>query len=455
MENFKKLGLSENILKAIKEAKFENPSEIQEKAIPLVLQGKDVIGKSATGSGKTLAFGSVIIEKVKKGKGVQALILAPTRELAEQVSQTLKRFARYSDIAIQEVYGGVSMSNQVERIKKSEVIVGTPGRVLDHLQKRSLNLQHLNILVLDEADRMSDMGFLPDVEKIIKMCPQKRQTLLFSATISSDVNYIAEKYMTHPEYISVKSYIEPEKLKQSYYDVSPHSKFSLLVHLLKDDKSELVMVFCNTRRTADLIARNLQKIGLKATAIHGGRTQSKRNSIMEQFHRGEIHILVCTDVAARGLDIKNVSHVYNYDISGSSNDYIHRIGRTARAGSEGEAISLVTNRDYQDFNRIISDRSLPIVAKELPNFEEVKLQLPERSGFRGGQRGFDRGRRSFGSRRDDRRSFGGRDSGGRGNRDTRGSKFGRRDRSEGSSDRRERPQERKFSSRQRSFPRRY
>ena len=377
MEDFRKLGLSEGLLKVIKELNFEKPSEIQEKAIPLVLEGKDVIGKSATGSGKTLVFGAGILQIVKRKEGVQALVLTPTRELAEQVAQSLKTFSKNQDIRILEVYGGVSISRQIQEIRNSEVIVGTPGRILDHLERKTLNLEKLSILVLDEADRMADMGFLPDVEKIINRCPKNRQTLLFSATISQDINYIANKHMKTPEYVSVKSYVEAEKLKQSYYDVSPHVKFSLFVHLLKADKSQLVMVFCNTRRNADLIAKNLQRLGLKAVAIHGGRTQNRRNDIMGQFHKGQIHILVCTDVAARGLDIKNVSHIYNYDIPKNSTDYIHRIGRTARAGSEGEAISLVTNRDYENFSRIHSDKSLMIVSKEPPSFEDVKLHFSE------------------------------------------------------------------------------
>ncbi len=413
MESFKKLGITEGLLRSIKEQNFEKPSEIQEKSIPIILEGRDVIGKSATGSGKTLAFGAGIIEKLKKNNGIQALVLTPTRELAEQVTQSLKKFSKNTNLKIQDIYGGVSISRQIEEIKHSEVIVGTPGRILDHLERKTLNLSNIMILVLDEADRMADMGFLPDVERIIKKCPVNRQTLLFSATISQDVNYIAEKYMKNPEYVSVKSYVEPEKLKQYYYDISPNAKFSLLIYLLKADKSQLVMIFCNTRRNADIIARNLQRLGLKATAIHGGRTQNRRNDIMEQFHKGHIHILVCTDVAARGLDIKNVSHIYNYDIPKNSTDYIHRIGRTARAGNEGEAISIVSNRDYENFNKVISNRALNIVAKELPSFENVQFHLSqERQGnfHRSEHRGrFNKRERNFGDR---------------------GNRFGRRDRNE-------------------------
>jgi len=378
MENFKKLGIRENLLRSIKEFNFDKPTEIQEKAIPLVLEGKDVIGNSATGSGKTLVFGAGIIEKVKARGGVQSLILTPTRELAEQVTQTLKKFSKNTHLKIQEVYGGVSISRQIEGIKNAEIVVGTPGRILDHLQRKTLNLSKIFILVLDEADRMADMGFLPDVEKIIKTCSLNRQTLLFSATLSQDINYIANKYMKNPEYVYVESYVESGKLKQYYYEIAQYSKFSLLAHLLKEDSSQLVMVFCNTRRNADILARNLQRIGLKATAIHGGRSQNKRSNIMEQFHKGQIHILVCTDVAARGLDIKNVSHVYNYDTPKNSTEYIHRIGRTARAGKEGEAISLVSNRDYENFNRVISNSALNIITKELPSFENIQFHLPQK-----------------------------------------------------------------------------
>ena len=410
MENFRRLGITEDLLRSIKELNFEKPSEIQEKSIPIILEGRDVIGKSATGSGKTLAFSAGIIEKVKEDKGVQALVLTPTRELAEQVAQSLRNFSKNTNLTIQEVYGGVSISNQIRGIKVSEIVVGTPGRILDHLERKTLNLSRLFILVLDEADRMVDMGFLPDVEKIIKICPINRQTLLFSATISKDINYITDKYMKNPEYISVKSYVEAEKLKQYYYDISPNAKFSLLAHFLKKDKTQLVMIFCNTRRNADIVAKNLQRLGFKAMAIHGGNTQNKRNSIIELFHKSQIHILVCTDVAARGLDIKNVSHIYNYDIPKNSIDYIHRIGRTARAGNEGEAISLVTNKDYDSFSEVMTDRSIIIISKETPHFENVEFHLfhERKEGFhRSEHRGrFDRGRRSFGDRRS---KFGGRD----------------------------------------------
>jgi len=355
MEKFRELGLGKRIVETLREHKFKDPTPIQEKAIPLIYKGRDVIGQAATGSGKTLAFGSIAIEKVQKGRGVQALILTPTRELAEQVSEAIKRFSKGYDLTITEIYGGVSINPQIRKIERSEIIVGTPGRILDHLERRTLNLQKIDFFILDEADRMVDMGFLPDVEKIISACSRKKQMLLFSATISPDINHIARKYMHNPETVTVKSYIDPKKLKQHFYDVPAHEKFSLLVHLLKNEESKLVMVFCNTRNNVDTIHKNLERFKLNSIAIHGGLQQAKRSNVMEEFHKHNVNILVCTDVAARGLHISGVSHVYNYDIPATSTEYIHRIGRTARAGKEGDAISIVTNRDYESFRKVLED----------------------------------------------------------------------------------------------------
>ncbi len=431
LENFRKLGLNEKILKILVELKFESPTEIQEKAIPLVMQGKDVIGKSATGSGKTLAFGCGIIESSQKGKGVQSLVLEPTRELAEQVAKSLRHFSKHYNINVVEIFGGVSIIPQIHNIPKAEIIVGTPGRILDHLERRTLSLNRVNTLVLDEADRMVDMGFLPDVEKIIKQCPLERQTLLFSATLTGDINFIEKKYMRKAIHVGAESYVDASKLKQIYYDVVNEKKFSLLVHLLKQEKPGLVMVFCNTRRNADFLVRNLKRYNLNAIAIHGGLSQNQRSRTMEEFKSGNTNILICTDVAARGLDIKNVSHIYNYDMSKSSNDYIHRIGRTARAGKEGEAISLISNRDYENFSKVKEDDSLNIEKTELPQFESINVRFSEgesnnenRGGFGGRSGGFSRGR-SFGGN-----SGGNRTGSFRGNRDgSRGFSRGRDSRS--------------------------
>ncbi|MFC1686033.1 DEAD/DEAH box helicase [Nanoarchaeota archaeon] len=441
MEHFKKLGLSKNLLKVIEELSFTVPSEIQEKAIPLVLKGKDVIGYAATGSGKTLAFGAGIAERVIKGKGVQALIMTPTRELAEQVADSVIMFSKHHKLTMQKVYGGVSMEPQIIGLRKAEVVIGTPGRLLDLLRRGTLKLDNLHILVLDEADRLVDMGFLPDVETIIKQCPKKRQTLLFSATSSPDMDYIQDEHMTNPTVIEVTQYVDPTKLTQVYYDVPTNLKFSLLVHLLKKDTSKLMMVFCNTKRNADIITSNLKKQNINALAIHGGLSQNKRTGVLKSFHDENIQVMVCTDVAARGLDIKNVSHVYNYDSPKNNKEYIHRIGRTARAGKEGKAISLVAERDYENFRNVINDSSLKIDLKEVPKIEKVpflfKSFTQENRDYRGGS-GFGRssrfGRdnrerrpRSFGGRDERPRSFGGNN---RGERDERPRRFGGNNRGE-------------------------
>ncbi|MEK6910451.1 MAG: DEAD/DEAH box helicase [Nanoarchaeota archaeon] len=400
MESFTKLGLSEKLAKALSEFGFEQPREIQEKTIPLAMAGKDIIGGSATGSGKTLAFGASIIEKTIKGKGVQALILTPTRELAEQVADSLIKFSRYYNLEICTVYGGVSIEPQMRYLRYADVVVGTPGRILDHLERRTLDLSKVKTLVLDEADRMLDMGFIDDVVKIIESCPKERQTMLFSATISRDIELIAKKYMKKPESIELESYVDPSKLKQVYYDASQDVKFSLLLHLLKHEHPGLIMIFCNTQRNTDFIADNLARYSIDATAIHGGLSQAKRTRVMDNFRNNQVSVLVCTDVAARGLDIKNVSHVYNYDMPNSSKEYVHRIGRTARAGKDGIAINLVSPRDYDNFRSILRNPELQIEQMPIPEVEKVFVNFNspgrERS-FRPRMRSSGNGR-SFGDR---------------------------------------------------------
>jgi len=377
MECFKNLGVSEPVLKSLYDEKFETPSEIQEKSIPLILAGKDVIAGSATGSGKTLAFATGIIQSSEKGKGLQALVLVPTRELAEQVAKALSKFSKYSPLGIIAVYGGVGINPQIQGLRTADVVVGTPGRILDHIARNTIRLGRVKTLVLDEADRMFDMGFKDDVEKIIRKVPQERQTLLFSATITKDVVRLSRNHMKNPLQVSVTSFVDPKKLHQTYYDVGEDLKFSLLVHLLKNEKSNLVMVFCNTKRNTDKVAKNLRFANIDAMAIHGGLPQGKRNNVMENFHSGKACILVCTDVAARGLDIQDVSHVYNYDIPRESKQYIHRIGRTARAGAEGKAINILSNKDYDNFSQVMKENNVEIMEEDLPFFEKVAARMPE------------------------------------------------------------------------------
>ena len=367
MDKFRKLGISEQILRVIEEEGFEEPTEIQEKSIPITLEGRDVIAGASTGSGKTLAFGTRIIQNSKKDFGIQALILTPTRELAEQIARALIKFSRYDKKHIIAVYGGVSMMPQIEGLERAEIVVATPGRTLDHLQRGTINLKHVKILVLDEADRMLDMGFIEDVGKIISQCPRDRQTLLYSATISNDIARLAKRWLKQPVEISAEPFVDPEKLGQVYYDVPDSLKFSLLKHLLENEKSKLVMVFCNTRTNVDFVANNLKAMGIEASPIHGGFSQSRRNNVMEHFNSSKSHILICTDVAARGLDIKEVTHIYNYDLPAEAKEYIHRIGRTARAGEEGKVINIVTSRDYDNFSDVL---------RYNPNFKITREETP-------------------------------------------------------------------------------
>ncbi len=386
MNEFEKLGIEEPIMRSINEQGFEHPSEIQLKTIPSILEGKDVIAGSATGSGKTLAFGTGIIQHIKKDYGLQALVLTPTRELALQVTDSLKILSKYKRFNTITVYGGVGITQQIHKLKTAEIVVGTPGRILDHLQRGTINLSRVKVLVLDEADRMLDMGFIDDVEKIIRQCARERQTLFFSATMPPDIKDLAHKYMKNPEKISAENQVDPKKLHQSYYDVRDNMKFSLLVHLLKKDKGKLVMVFCNSQRNTDFVADNLRLNGIDAIAIHGGFSQARREKAMHQFHSNKAHVLVCTDVAARGLDIKGVSHVYNYDLPDDSKQYIHRIGRTARAGEEGKAVNIVASRDHENFGKVLAMHDITVHKEDTPQVDRVRIKLPQRQQRRGNSR---------------------------------------------------------------------
>jgi len=384
-QQFRKLGITEPILKVIEQEGFEAPSEIQDKSIPLVLAGSDVIAGSATGSGKTLAFGAGIIQNCEPGKKIQSLVLTPTRELAQQIMEALRKFSKHKPLRIVVVYGGVSINRQMHELMTADVVVGTPGRILDHLQRGTINLGHVKILVLDEADRMLDMGFLDDVEKIIYKCPRKRQTLLFSATIPEDIRHLIKKHMNDPVKVSAETYVDPTKLKQVYYDIKENLKFSLLVHLLKNERAGLVMVFCNSRVTVDFVAGNLKRAGIDAHAIHGGFSQDRRTRTITRFNAKKSWVLVCTDVAARGLDIPGVSHVYNYDLPKESKQYIHRIGRTARAGEDGKAINLLSEKDHDNYSRILREYDVTVDKQEKPYIKRIEVRKVERhrGGFKG------------------------------------------------------------------------
>ena len=371
---FEQLVTDPFLRKAINELGFTEPTPIQARAIPLIQDGKDIFGQSSTGSGKTVAFALPTIEKIKTTEGLQAIILVPTRELCEQVADDCQKIARYKQVNIVKVYGGVSIEGQIRKIPSAHIIVGTPGRVCDVLERRVLRLDTIKTLVLDEADKMLDMGFLPDVERILKTTPSQRQTLMFSATLPKEIQHIVNRHMRNPEFIKTKTHVEKDLLKQYYYDVSVRDRFHLLVHLLQQEQAPYVIVFCGTRKSVDLITFNLKKNNVYAQAIHGGLSQSKRKQVMESFQSKKTTVLVASDIAARGIDIKMLSHVYNFDVPKTAKEYLHRIGRTARAGEEGIAITLVSEKDYDNFRRVLEDPSLKIEKLPLPAFEHLQFQ---------------------------------------------------------------------------------
>lgn len=384
--NFENFGLSQETLRSIKDMGIEKPTQIQSKTIPHIMNGKDVIGESATGSGKTLAFGCGIVENLIPGKGLQSLVLTPTRELAEQVREALQTLAR-KKLRIISVYGGVSIDPQIHNLTKADVVVATPGRFLDHLHRGTVDTSKIKLLVLDEADRMFDMGFIEDVETIIRQCPRQRQTMFFSATISNYIYNLAKKYMNSPVNAAAQNQVDPSKLRQVYYNIQKNMKLSLLLHLLQNEKSGLVMVFCNSRRTTDFVVKNLQKNQVDAIAIHGGLSQNKRTRTMQSFNDGRVSVLVCTDVAARGLHIEDVSHIYNYEIPKDATDYVHRIGRTARAGKDGKVINILSENDHDSFSRVLETyRSFNVEELETPKVRKV-FAVRQNSFRRGSFRG--------------------------------------------------------------------
>ncbi len=367
---FDNLGLSEPVLRAVNE-RFDAPTAIQEKAIPKIVEGGDVTAASPTGSGKTLAFAAGVVSEIEPG-AIKSIMLTPTRELAQQVQGEVEACAKYTDHETVLIHGGVDIQPQIEQIKEADVVIGTPGRVLDHLGRETLDLSQVEIFVLDEVDEMFDMGFIDDVEEIMSHAPTYKQHLFFSATLSTKVSELAEKHGDNPEEIFLNQQVE--NLEQVYYDVPDNLKFSLLVHLLREEESDLIMVFCNTRKTTDFVAKNLQEYGMDATAIHGGHSQNSRTNTMNSFKGDDVSILVCTDVAARGIDVPEVSHVYNYDIPDDPKQYVHRIGRTARAGAEGKVINILGSRDHSSFRRIKQDSAHDIERLEKPYVERLDIK---------------------------------------------------------------------------------
>lgn len=377
--NFKELGVTQEIIKALSEEGITEPTDIQVKVIPKIKEGHDVIAISKTGSGKTVAFGASILDNIKGGQGIQVLVVVPVRELAEQLAREIRKFTKYLKLYTTTVYGGVSLQPQAYHIKKADIVVGTPGRLVDHLSRNSLNLSRIKVVVLDEADKMATMGFIEDIEIILKATPKSRQTLLFGATISDDIANLRDHHMKSPIVVKSQSHVDEEYLNQFYYDVDIKEKFSMLVHLIKKENPKLAIVFCSTRSNAELIAKNLVKYDIDAQVIHGGLSQNKRLNIIQGFHKGKPHVLVATAVAARGLDIKNITHIFNYNVPKNPEEYVHQIGRTARAGKSGKAITLLSQNDHPLFSAVIQRYPVKILKLPKEEFKRVAFDIGSRS----------------------------------------------------------------------------
>jgi len=352
---FKDLPLSVEVMNGVEKLGFSDLFPIQAQAIIPLLEGKDVIGQAQTGTGKTAAFGVPLVERVDfRNRRVQGLVLEPTRELAVQVAEHISRLGRFTPLKVLAVYGGEPILKQVNLLKEGvHVVVGTPGRVIDHIKRGTLDLAAVKVVVLDEADRMLDMGFIDDVEYILSKVPSERQTSLFSATIDQTVMNLCHRFMRKPEKILVsKDEIALTQISQYYMLVNPRSKFQVLCSILEENHIGRAIIFCKTRREASMLAKRLSLKGYDAKALHGGFTQCQREAVLEGFRRGKTRLLVATDVAARGLDIQGITHIINYDVPLDALVYFHRIGRTARMGREGTAITIVSYGETAELNKI-------------------------------------------------------------------------------------------------------
>ncbi|MCK6257142.1 DEAD/DEAH box helicase [Fictibacillus sp. KIGAM418] len=374
MTTFSELGLSPELLKSINNMGFEEATPIQRDTIPTALNGTDLIGQAQTGTGKTAAFGIPLIEKIDvKARKIQGIVLAPTRELAVQVGEELNKIGQFKGIKTLPIYGGQSIVRQIKALKNNpHIIVGTPGRVIDHINRKTLKLEDVHTVVLDEADEMLNMGFIEDIETILENVPTERHTMLFSATMPKQIQKLAERFMKDVLVIRVKaSEMTVKSIEQEYVEVKEKQKFDALTRLLDIQSPELAIVFGRTKRRVDELTEALNKRGYSAEGIHGDLPQSKRDMVLRAFKNNTIEVLVATDVAARGLDISGVSHVYNFDIPQDPESYVHRIGRTGRAGRTGYAVTFITPREIDHLYTIEKITKRKMVKRPVPSLNEA------------------------------------------------------------------------------------
>ena len=384
MKTFTDFNIDEAIVRAVSNMGFEEATPIQIQTIPAALEGRDLIGQAQTGTGKTAAFGIPLINKVSnKQQHIQGIVLTPTRELAMQVAEELNKIGQFKGIRTLPIYGGQDINRQIKALKNNpQIIVGTPGRLMDHMRRKTIRLQSIEMVVLDEADEMLNMGFVEDIETILQEIPTARQTLLFSATMPRPIQILAQKFMTNPELISVKSKeVTVANIAQEYMEIQERQKFDVLCRLLDIHSPELAIIFGRTKRRVDELSEALTKRGYAAEGIHGDLTQGKRDSVMRKFKEGTIEVLVATDVAARGLDISGVTHVFNFDIPQDPESYVHRIGRTGRAGKTGLAITFVSPRELDHLkvieritNRKIDRTQIPTMTEAMEGQQKLTIE---------------------------------------------------------------------------------
>ncbi|WP_438448593.1 DEAD/DEAH box helicase [Gorillibacterium sp. sgz5001074] len=384
MKTFNEFGLEPKVLRAITEMGFEEATPIQEKTIPLALEGKDLIGQAQTGTGKTAAFSVPLIHKIDvTEERIVALVMCPTRELAIQVAEEIGKLGRFKGIRSLPIYGGQDIVKQIRALKKRpQIIIGTPGRLLDHINRKTIKLDDVQTVILDEADEMLDMGFMEDIQSILKLVPENRHTMLFSATMPPNIQKLAQQFLRNPEHVSViPKQVSAPLIQQSYIEVQEKLKFEALCRLVDMEAPELAIVFGRTKRRVDELAEALQKRGYSAEGLHGDLSQNQRDNVMRKFRDGSIDVLVATDVAARGLDVSGVTHVINFDLPQDPESYVHRIGRTGRAGKEGTSYTFVTPREIDHLHLIervtrhrIPKRQLPTIAEAMEGKQRILAQ---------------------------------------------------------------------------------
>ncbi len=374
INTFEDLQIQEQILKALNEMGFEEPTPIQKEAIPVAKSGSDMIGQAQTGTGKTAAFGIPALELVNaEERCPQILILSPTRELAIQVAEEINKMAQYTKIQAMPIYGGQDIGRQLRRLRQGpQIIVATPGRLMDHMNRKSVDLSLVKMIILDEADEMLNMGFVEDINMILQALPEERQTMLFSATMPKAIQELSKQYLKEPVLVRMKpTQVTMDLIEQHYIEVQDRQKFDLLCRLLDLQAPELAIVFTRTKRRVDEVTEGLKKRGYMAEGIHGDLSQAKRDSVIRQFREGTIDILVATDVAARGLDISGVTHVYNYDLPQDPESYVHRVGRTGRAGKAGQATTFVSPREIEHLHVIERLTKRKIERRKAPSLSDV------------------------------------------------------------------------------------